>query len=163
MTQWWRDMRRRVGIRYGKRRMGRKFEEDAYFFGMKIYVPKTLHTIMQAFRVARGIPIARLITIAIYNELKRDKPFDLKLKPDTAFIPGKYSEQASTVFKFLQLNGGGMALDLLVLSREMIDIQDENTILHAVRELKELDLIEEISTTEFAKVPWVQIRRYKNL
>ena len=151
----------RVGIRYGKPRMGKRFEDDPHFFGMKIYVPKTLHTVMQNFRTVRGIPIARMITIAIFNELKRDKPFDLKLKPDTPFIPGKYAEQGSLVFKFLVANGGGMALDLLVLSREMLGIKDEDTLLHAVRELRELDLIEEIVTTQWAKVPWLQIRRFQ--
>ena len=58
-------------------------------------------------------------------------------------------------------NGGGMALDLLVLSREMLGIKGEDTLLHAVRELRELDLIEEIVTTQWAKVPWLQIRRFQ--
>ena len=154
-------MRRRVGIRYGKPRMGKTFDKGSHFYGMKVYVPNSLYTMLQAFRAARGIPIARLIAIAVYNELKRDKPFDLKLKPTTDFIPGRYEKESGLIYKFLTANGGGMALDLLVLSRDMLGIPEEDHVLHGVRELLDLDIVEEISTTTFARCPWIQIKRFK--
>lgn len=152
---------KRKSILYGRRRRGNKTYEDRNFIGMKVYLPRDLHTMLMAYRASKGIPITRLITIAVYNEMRRDKSFYLRLQPETEFKAGKYTNEATVLMRFLKENHGGMAKDLLILSRHLIGIDDEDAILHAITELKDLGLVEEVENLAGSLIPWVQLKHYK--
>lgn len=114
-----------------------------------------------AFRAAKGIPIARLVAIAIHNEMMRDDAFKLKIAADTRFIPGKYTNEAAIIYRFLNDNKGGMAKDLLIMSRKHIGVMDEEGFLHGITELVETGLVEEVFNIEGSEMSWVQIKNFK--
>lgn len=152
---------RQVRILYGKRRARTNwFGSDANFIGIRFFLPRNLHKVLQAYRATKGVPIARLVAIAIYHEISKPDPFRFDMVATSEFEPGKYTTQASLIYKFLADNKGGMAKDLLVMARSLIGIPDSDSMLHAVRELLELDLIEEIVSLGGSDIPWVQIKNF---
>ena len=46
------------------------FGADMNFYRGKAFLARNLHKVLLAYRATRGIPIARLVSIALYHELK---------------------------------------------------------------------------------------------
>lgn len=153
--------KRQVQILYGKRRARVNwFGADANFIGIRFFLPRNLHKVLQAYRATKGVPIARLVAIAIYHEISKAEPFKFDMSASSEFEAGKYTTQAGLIYKFLADNKGGMAKDLLLMSRGLVGISDPDTMIHALRELLELELIEEIVSLGGSDIPWVQIKHF---
>lgn len=153
--------KRHVGIIYGKKRARKTwFGGDLNFMGVRFFLPRSLYNSLTAFRAVKGVPIARLVAIAVFNEMTRIDAFKLTMLASTVYEPGKYSREAAEIFKFLTDNKGGMAKDLLVMSRAHIGITDENAFLHGITELVETGLVEEILSISGSDTPWVQIKNF---
>lgn len=152
---------RQVKILYGKRKARVNwFGADLNFIGIRFFLPRNLHKLLMAYRATKGVPIARLVAIAIYHEVSKAEPFKFDMTASTEFEPGKYTTQGSLIYKFLADNKGGMAKDLLLMSRGMVGIVDPDAMIHGLRELVELDLVEEITSLGGSDIPWVQIKNF---
>lgn len=153
---------KRVSIIYGKRRArSNYFGSDLNFIGIKFFLPRLLFSLLQAFKAARGIPMARLVAIAVFNEMRREDAFKLKLKAETPYKHGTYTTEAATIYKFLSDNFGGMAKDLLYMSHTHLGIIDDERFLHGITDLVESGLCEEIHHVEGSDATWIQIKNFK--
>ena len=76
------------------------------------------------------------------------------------FEAGKYTHQGSLIYKFLADNKGGMAKGLLLMSGSLIGIPDLDGMIHGLRELVEINLVEEIFSVGGSDIPWVQIKNF---
>ena len=153
--------KRSVKILYGKRRARVNwFGADMNFIGVRFFLPRNLHKVLLAYRATRGVPIARLVAIAIYHELQKDDAFAFDMTAKTDFEPSKYTAQGALIYKFLTDNKGGMAKDLLLMSGSLIGIPDLDGMIHGLRELVEINLVEEIVSVGGSDIPWVQIKNY---
>lgn len=153
--------KRQVKILYGKRKARVNwFGADLNFIGIRFFLPRNLHKLLMAYRATKGIPIARLVAIAIYHEVSKAEPFKFDMTASTEFEASKYTHQGSLIYKFLADNKGGMAKDLLLMSRGMIGIPDLDGMIHGLRELVELDLVEEVTSLGGSDIPWVQIKNF---
>lgn len=153
--------RNRIGIIYGKRRARTNwFGSDANFIGVRFFLPRNLYGVLAAFRSTKGIPIARLVAIALYHELAKPDPFNFDMTPKSEFESGKFTPQGSLIYKFLADNKGGMAKDLLLMSGSLIGIPDMDGMLHGIKELVEIGLLEEIDSVGGSVIPWVQIKQF---
>jgi len=149
-------------VLYGRRKPRKTwFGSDSNFIGLRVFLPRNIHKMLMAFRSVKGIPIARLVAIAIYNEMRRDNPFYLNIKATTPFEPHKYQNEASVIYRFLQDNKGGMAKDLLLISKDLLGLHDEDTFLHGITELLETELVEEIEGYGGSDIPWIQVKIFK--
>jgi len=153
--------KRSVKILYGKRRAKVNwFGADLNFIGVRFFLPRNLHKVLLAYRATRGIPIARLVSIALYHELQKDDAFAFDMVAKTEFEASKYTHQGSLIYKFLTDNKGGMAKDLLLMSGSLIGIPDLDGMIHGLRELVEINLVEEIVSVGGSDIPWVQIKNF---
>lgn len=79
------------------------------------------------------IPLSRLLTIALDNELLKDKPFDLDFTfPDS--IDFAYADEASKILDFLSVNKFGIGLDNLLLLRHDMGIHTREAFLGGFNE-----------------------------
>jgi hypothetical protein len=153
--------KRQVSIIYGKRRARVNwFGSDANFIGIRFFLPRNLNALLAAYRTAKAIPIARLVSIALYHELQKPDPFQFDMTPKTEFEANKYTNQGAIIYKFLSDNKGGMAKDLLLMSGSLIGIPDMDGMLHGIRELVEIGLLEEVVSIGGSIIPWVQIKQF---
>lgn len=101
-----------------------------------------------------GIPIARLMAIAIDNEFETANPFSYEL-PDiskTDYIEEQYFKESVKIHSYLLHNWiGGIGYEQLLICRADFGISDKTTVLLAVRELLKKEMLEEITT----KKPWL--------
>lgn len=153
--------RHQVKILYGKRRAKVNwFGADMNFIGVRFFLPRNLHRVLLAYRATRGIPIARLVAIALYHELNKSNAFDFNMTASSPFEPDKYTPQGALIYKFLTDNKGGMAKDLLLMSGSLIGISDLDGMIHGLQELVEIGLVEEVFSVGGSDIPWVQIKHF---
>lgn len=153
--------KRSVKILYGKRRAKVNwFGADLNFIGVRFFLPRNLHKVLLAYRATRGIPIARLVSIALYHELQKPDAFSFDMTAKTEFEAEKYTSQGALIYKFLTDNKGGMAKDLLLMSGGLIGIPDLDGMIHGLRELVEINLVEEVFSVGGSDIPWVQIKNF---
>lgn len=153
--------KRSVKILYGKRRAKVNwFGADMNFIGVRFFLPRNLHKVLLAYRATKGVPIARLVSIALYHELNKDNAFDFDMTPKSEFDAEKYTPQGALIYKFLTDNKGGMAKDLLLMSGSLIGISDLDGMIHGLRELVEINLVEEVFSVGGSDIPWVQIKNF---
>lgn len=153
--------KRSVKILYGKRRAKVNwFGADLNFIGVRFFLPRNLHKVLLAYRATKGVPIARLVSIALYHELNKDNAFDFDMTAKTEFEASKYTHQGSLIYKFLADNKGGMAKDLLLMSGSLIGVPDLDGMIHGLRELVEINLVEEVLSVGGSDIPWVQIKNF---
>lgn len=145
---------------YGKRRNANVFGSDRNFIGVKFFLPRAVYKLLIAFRSVKGIPIARLVAIAVYNEIRKPDPFYLKTEADTPFEPNKHANGAAKIFRYLQDNKGGMAKDLLLMCKDALDMHDEDTFLHSLQELLNTGMAEEVFGLGGSSMPWIQVKHY---
>lgn len=91
----------------------------------------------------RKISVARLIAIAIDNELNNDESFKFDTSfPGDEYVPYTYADEAGKLLKFMKTLRFGAGLDVLVLLRYDIGIPNKQVFLAAFRECLELNMIE---------------------
>ena len=128
---------------------------EANYKTFDIHLPLALYKRLELYRLTRNIPMGRLIAQAVFNELQKDKPFDIQFKPSTPFLPTRHDREAQILLKYLKKNNRGMALDLLLISTEDIGLsQDE--IYWGVRELHHFG---QVDILDPHNVPWIMIKK----
>lgn len=102
-----------------------------------------------------GESIAKLIAIAVDNELEAPNPFYFSADlPTTEFIPHAYTELASKVYDYLKRFPSGVSPNHLLLNRRDAGIESKEEFLLALRELKELNMVEFIKVPAHSKHPY---------
>lgn len=117
---------------------------DDPFTEMKLYVPKSLHFILKAKSDEIHLPISKLVSICIDNELEVANSFYYPTElPTMPFVPDAYVHEAGLIYDFLLKTPYGMARDALLLARRDIGINSKDVLMLAYRELLQTGLIEE--------------------
>jgi len=96
-------------------------------------------------REKSGVPISRLIAIAIDNELDAVEPFNYSLEfPDEPFLEMQYVDEGGKILRYLNKFGEtGTPLINLILGRREVGIENRRIFLLAYREILHLGLVEE--------------------
>ncbi len=117
--------------------------EDRAFESISVYVSKTVAGILKQKSIEEGSPVARLVAIAIDNELDQEKPFNypLNLPEKPATEEYLYAKEMGQLIKFFEANKEGFSLDQLVLLRLDIGISSREILLAAFAELLYRNLI----------------------
>jgi hypothetical protein len=104
-----------------------------------------------------NIPISRLITIALENELNKEKPFTYDLTiPTDEFVEYAYIDEAGKIITFLMKYKKGLSLQFLALNRNEMGIPDIQTFLYAFRECLVKGFIIEITkVTRNTRIPYI--------
>lgn len=119
---------------------------------LKLYLPDETKKILKLKSEESGLPISRLIAIAIDNELDSPSPFTYLCSwPINEYIEYAYVEEAQKIYQYLLKFPSGIGRDLLMLHRRDIGVTNRNDLMLALRELLEKDMIEEIPVPKNAK------------
>lgn len=93
--------------------------------------------------MSTGVPVSRLVAIALEHELEREKPFEYDVTlPADEYVEFAYADDAGKILNYLRGDSQGFGLDMLCLLRHDIGIPDKTTFLLAFRELLSKDLLE---------------------
>jgi hypothetical protein len=119
---------------------------------VKIYLPKSLYDILKAKSEKTGLPMSRLASFAIDNEIVDqgiDAAFEYDCKmPENTYVEGAYVDEGSRIYRYLTRNGSPMSVDQMILHRRDIGVPEKLTLLLGLRELLERGtLVEEIYPT----------------
>ncbi len=114
---------------------------------IKVYVPKALSTMLRGKAKSMGLPVSRLVSYAIDNELESSAfnyPCPL---PTVQYIDFAYVEEASRMYQYMTKFPSGAGRDQYMLCRFDMGIPDKNTFMLAFRELLQKEMIEERAPT----------------
>lgn len=140
-----------------------RYEQNPYY-AVKAYLPKSIQEELQKRSDALGLPMSRLIAIALDNELDSPVPFTYVCAlPASVFIPMAYVEEASKIATFLMKFPTGVGRDQLVLFRRDMGIPNKETFMLAYRELLENGVIEEVNPPKKVKFDYPKGYKYTRL
>ena len=109
---------------------------------MVIYVPKSTVAIIRDISHNIPLPMSRLVARAIDLQLDRDAPFFQELSLPTEYREYLYAAEASRLLDFLMKVPKGLDIDQIMLFRRDIRIPDKMTLLAAIQELLQKNLVE---------------------
>lgn len=117
---------------------------DNAFDNVGVYIPKSISNIIKAKSEESGVAVSRLIVHLIDKALDSDTAFDYPVVlPTDEYIEYSHAKEAGIILDFIRKMPNGIAKDTVVLCRRELGISDRETVLYALRELFEKDLIEE--------------------
>lgn len=118
------------------------------FIKVQAFLPNSLYLLLKVKADQLQLPVSRLLSIAVDNELDSETPFNYPLTmPETEYVEFAYNDEASKLMKFIERFKSGIGLDSLMLARRDIGISKRSLFMLAYRELKEVGLIEEYHPT----------------
>ncbi len=122
----------------------RKEKRDTDIFQSLIsYMPKSVMELIRQKAEEIGMPMSRLVAIAVDNELDQSEPFTypcpMPAEPYTEFT---HVQEATKLFKFMQRLPEGTTLESLMLCRRDIGLETRADLMLAYRELLEKGMIE---------------------
>lgn len=118
--------------------------ENDLFEKVAPYIPRNTHAILRALSLERGLPVSRLIAIAIDNELDQEIPFSYPVDLPDTYTEYLYAKECAALLTALQKAPAGVGRDMLVLARRDLGIADRDVLLTCLRELYDKGLAEEI-------------------
>lgn len=118
--------------------------ENDPFRQVKSFIPKHLVDKLEIISKRDGVPMSRLVAIAVHNHIDQDVPFvlNLEIPHGIPYNKGEFADEARAVYQFLIKTDSGMGLDSIVLCSEQMGLNSLG-VLVGVRELLETGLIEE--------------------
>jgi hypothetical protein len=117
--------------------------QNPYLSKLHVHLPKFVNQTMRDIALEKGLPISRLVQIAIDNELVTATPFEFDCSwPESEFIENAYIEEATRVELLLKRFPWGIGLDALTLLRHDVGVQDKERFIYGVRELFQMGKIE---------------------
>lgn len=112
---------------------------------LKAFVPKSMEKILREKSKALGLPMSRLIAIALDNELDSPDPFNYPTQmPSSEFVEHAYTEEAQKLIRFLGKFKYGTGRDSIMLCRRDFGVVNRETVMLAYREAMEAGFIEEV-------------------
>jgi len=110
-----------------------------------VWIPKENYKRLIDMEPIKGLPLSRLIQIAVDNEFDQSEPFNYPL--DWASLPEyreyAYAKEAARMLDFLSRLTYGLGVEHIILCRRQYGIEDRETAMLAYRELKCSGMIEE--------------------
>ncbi len=126
------------------RRSFRERPEDNVYDSTTSYLPKSLTKILKDASDKYGLPVSRLVAIAIDNEQECQDPFAYDVScPDVPYVENEYATEAGKIYDFLKKVKTGMGIDTLVTFRRDIGVPDKKRLLLGLRELLKVEMAEE--------------------
>lgn len=137
---------------------------DNAFQHVKLYMSKATYEMLRIRSNAKGIPISKLVQVAIDNELDAPAPFSFLCEmPTQTFIENAYIDEAQKLAKYLIKFPSGTGRDQLMLMRRDIGIPNKETFMLAYRELLEANVIEEVGVPKSSKFKYPMGYKYARL
>lgn len=128
-------------------------EKPSFLAPIKNYtMPRALYNRLKEHAERLELPITRLISYAIYNELEVENPFNFDMTmPNEPYVEGEYVIEASRLLDLIKEmpDNKGLGLDQLVMAKEAARIYDKKTLLLAYRELIEVEMVYNTHPSEF--------------
>lgn len=123
----------------------RKRDPDDPFERVVTYIPKGTLEILRKISNERCLPMSRLVSYAVDNELDCANPFNYPTElPTEPFVKFLRPKECAAILEFLKFLSGGLSRDMLLLCRRQMGIEDRKDFMIAYRELLELKSIEEV-------------------
>lgn len=120
-------------------------QQELEFEAIKAYIPPMIHAKLKDASRLQGLPMSRLMAIALDNEFDQEMPFhyptDLLDEPYEEYA---YVNEANKILDYLCKFRNGIGRDALLLSRRDLGIEKREDILRGLRELYEKDMIEDV-------------------
>lgn len=107
------------------------------FVQQQVYLPKSTARLLKEHSRRLGLPLSRLICIAIDNELDCERPFNYP-SPDVdgeAYVEYMYAHEAGRLMEFLATIPTGTGEDMLLIARRDFGLEDRRLVMLAIREL----------------------------
>jgi hypothetical protein len=118
------------------------------FTAVRAYLPNKTEKMLRHHAQHLGIPMSRLVAIALDNELDTKNPFNYPCNnPKTVYKEYNYAGEAGRILDFLRHFPKGTTRVTLMLCRRDMDIPDRTLFLEALRELLHTDMVEEFTYT----------------
>lgn len=115
--------------------------DDPYML-LRVNLPKWMYMKLREVEKNLKIPIGRMISYAVFNELfEAENPFELTLPVGPAWRPGVYEEEAKKLYTFMSRFPTGIGIDVCYLMCEEIGI-DPKLIQCALMELQHNHLVQ---------------------
>lgn len=124
------------------RKFGTKPKDNDLFVNCSIYLSRRTHNIIKQASAETGHPFARLIAMAVDNELDTANPFNYPCDLPEKYTEFEYAAEAAKVSDFLAKCPKGAALEVLLLARRDIGLLKRSDVLGGVRELLEKGVAE---------------------
>lgn len=122
---------------------------------LKCYIPKDMHEMLKMIAEERGLPLGRVVSYAIYNEIQaRGASFDIGIRlPQT--VTEDVIQNSQVVLQFID-DARAVSIDMLVLCQGQLRLTKEE-ILASVRFLLNSNTIEHYDRGKYAGL--IQLRR----
>jgi len=103
---------------------------------IQAFVGKTQFEKLRYYAQTLNLPLSRLVSYAIENEIDKLKPFDLvvKLPKSIEYKPDTYAKEASKIVNFLRGQEYGMTLDLLLVLKTDIGLKSYDDVINGLLE-----------------------------
>lgn len=138
-------------------------ENDPYTY-VGAFLPKGTAEILRSKSAETGLPMSKLISIAIDNELDSPAPFNYPcLLPSSIFIPGAFVEECARIVQYLMRFPSGCGREQLMLSRRDFGVPNRDTLMYAYRELLEMGIIKEVAPPPRTKFKYPEGYKYTRL
>jgi len=116
---------------------------------LRIFLPRSLHSMLRAKSDKFGIPMSKLAGYAIDNEFECADPFTYLCElPTNQFVQYAYAEEASQIAKYLLKFTQGTGRDTIMLSRRDIGIASKEQLMLGFRELLETQVVVEVKPSK---------------
>lgn len=117
------------------------------FTKIEINMPREMRTYIDEMSGLTKLPPWRLICFAIDNERDQKVPFNYPIEePTNIYVEHAYHEEATKIYNFLRKFRNGLGRDVLMLFRRHIGIPNKLTLMLALRELFQKEVV--IETTD---------------
>jgi len=120
-----------------------RIKENNPWSEIKVYVTKSTLEILKQKSAEKQLPVSRLVSYAIDNELDSTHSFNYPCElPTDDYKEYLFVSEARKVLTFLERLENGTSIDQLLLARRDIGIEDKAVLLSAIRELFEKNFLE---------------------
>lgn len=122
-----------------------KAKSDNLMVKLSTYVSYHHEKVLKLISQKRQIPVSRLISFAIDNELGEEDAFDIGAEiPTYDYEEFEYAKEAGMIMTYIRRLKKPNGLDILLVLRHDIGIPDKHIFLSAFRECLDKNLIEEV-------------------
>lgn len=126
---------------------------------IKAYVPPMLHARLRDQSRLLGLPMSRLVAIAIDNELDQEQPFHYSTDLPENAGDYAYVTESDKLLTYICRYPNGIGRDHLCLARHEFGINDRSVVLAALKSLLVSEMVEEVIPTKTKFKFWISSYR----
>lgn len=129
-------------------------KEERLFYSFGTWVSEKHDKIIRDISEKTGMPLSRVASIAIDNELERDNPFEFDKLPDSdESTIDKYAKEGGWFLNYMKKIPTGKTLDQLVILRHEMGISNKTVFLAVIRDCLDRELIEAYTAKRASSLP----------